>query len=92
MPDVWPRARDPEEAMSEKPKHECRCGYRCGGPGRCTLGAFVCLAQTDDKHFVKDCDHVWGSGPDFEDDDAGIFSQTCECGSTAIYHDMRNGP
>lgn len=70
----------------------CRCGYRCGGPGRCKLGVIACLQQDNDEHFVRDCDHDW-SGPTWTSDDGLMTSATCAgCGMTAISHDMRFGP
>jgi hypothetical protein len=70
----------------------CNCGYRCGGPGVCQLGVLECLQQTDGKHFVRDCDHVWDGEP-YESEDGCISSATCSrCGAVAMYHDMRFGP
>lgn len=72
------------------PPCECRCGYRCGGPGTCKLPLLECLQQTDGKHYVRDCDHRFvgehvptGNG----------WSVTCKhCGAIAMSHDMRVGP
>jgi hypothetical protein len=70
----------------------CRCGYRCGGPGRCALSITDCLATDDGKHFVKDCDHDW-TGDTWTSDDGLTSSVTCKtCGLAAIHHDMRCGP
>lgn len=49
------------------------------------------LAQQE-GHFVQDCDHVWGSGPNYDSEDGCIYSVTCECGAIAIYHGMAHGP
>jgi hypothetical protein len=69
----------------------CNCGYRCGGPGRCSLGVLECLAQPE-GHYVRDCDHDW-TGPEHRSEDGSISSATCaRCGVVAIYHDMRVGP
>ena len=69
----------------------CACGYRCGGPGKCSLDVFACLSQPE-GHFVKDCGHVW-DGPAYESQDGCLSSATCSrCGEVAIYHDMRFGP
>lgn len=69
----------------------CKCGYRCGGPGRCKLGVFDCLAQKE-GHFVVDCGHDW-SGPTAESEDRCVSTVTCaKCGMWRINHDMRNGP
>lgn len=66
----------------------CRCGYTCGGPGRCPLGAFECL---DAGHFKKDCDHKF-TGPLVHQGD-GMMSIECEaCGISAMDHDCAVGP
>ena len=75
----------------ETKKHECRCGYRCGGPGRCKLDILECLGKTDGKHYVRDCDHDFQSGPWVNLADGG-GSSSCACGLTACSHDMRVGP
>ena len=68
----------------------CDCGYRCGGPGTCKLGALECLQQTDGNHFVKDCDHDF-SGPMIEVPMGS--TRTCtKCDMTALGHDFMNGP
>lgn len=72
---------------------ECRCGYRCGGPGRCSLGVLECLQQAE-GHFTKDCGHDW-SGPVVEGEMHGgsYSSASCaHCGMEMIWHDMRFGP
>lgn len=73
----------------------CRCGYRCGGPGRCPLDPFVCLSTNDGKHFIKDCTHDF-SGPakSWEIGGGGFASSvTCvTCGVSALEHDVRSGP
>lgn len=70
---------------------QCRCGYRCGGRGRCKLGLFECLAQTE-GHFVVDCDHKW-DGPVWTSEDELSMSVTCSaCGAVRMHHDMRAGP
>jgi hypothetical protein len=70
----------------------CRCGYRCGGPGRCKLDVFDCLARDDGQHFVVDCRHDW-SGPVAESEDRCTSSVTCAtCGMWRIYHDTAAGP
>jgi len=70
---------------------ECRCGYRCGGPGVCKLGVLECLQQ-ESGHFVRDCDHDT-DGPTYNSEDGCMSSATCsKCGDVAIYHDMRVGP
>lgn len=69
---------------------ECRCGYRCGGPGVCKLDVFDCLQQ-EEGHFVRDCDH------DFSGElvavDKNSMSKVCQkCGLSALAHDMIVGP
>jgi hypothetical protein len=78
--------------MSCQQEKQCRCdcGYRCGGPGRCELGVFECLNQTDGKHFVKDCDHQF-SGP-LVPDGFGASMLCQKCGLSACTHDMMVGP
>lgn len=67
----------------------CNCGYRCGGPGRCPLGALECIAQ-ETGHFERDCEHDW-TGPAYSDE--AMSSATCaKCGMLAINHDIRFGP
>lgn len=74
---------------------ECRCGYRCGGPGVCTLDIIECLQQTDGKHFVRDCDHDF-TGPwvEFDYPGGGVEGGvTCKkCNLYVGHHDMRVGP
>ena len=72
---------------------ECKCGYRCGGPGRCSLDPLECLRQRQ-GHFVKDCGHKWGGWQQFETDWGGLIGTTiCElCGMTSISHDAAVGP
>lgn len=66
----------------------CRCGYRCGGPGVCELPALECI----EKHYVRDCDHLWSS-PFVTTPDGLGESVTCsKCGMSAMDHDMRCGP
>lgn len=68
----------------------CDCGYRCGGPGRCTLPMMECLGATDGKHFVRDCGHDF-TGHWVELPYGG--SVTCKhCGLTAEAHDCAVGP
>ncbi len=70
------------------PKCRCECGYKCGGPGRCSLSIGECLKQ--EGHYVKDCDHKW-DGPAIEEEQ--MSSVTCStCGAWAINHDMAVGP
>jgi hypothetical protein len=70
---------------------QCKCGYRCGGPGVCKLDVFECLAQPE-GHFVKDCGHDF-TGPAWESADGLMNSVTCRhCGVTAIGHDSLVGP
>lgn len=70
---------------------QCRCGYQCGGPGRCSLGFFACLEQKE-GHFVQDCGHKW-DGPVWTSEDELTSSVTCSaCGVARIHHDMRVGP
>lgn len=66
----------------------CRCGYRCGGPGRCADPE--CLTKSDGKHYVEDCTHKWGE----ELEDIGFgFSVVCvRCGMSAMRHGMMVGP
>lgn len=81
----------PEGLAPKAAPCRCACGYRCGGPGRCSLGVFKCLAQPE-GHFVVDCEHDW-SGPPWESEDGCMSSVTCaNCGATSIGHDMRFGP
>ena len=73
---------------------QCRCGYRCGGPGTCDLGVTECLRQDDGKHYVKDCDHAF-SGPMVTVSVFGMEAQSTaciKCGLPAIQHDMSRGP
>lgn len=75
-----------------KPSCGCRCGYRCGGPGKCKLGVLECLNMDDGNHYVRDCDHKW-DGPWWESPDGLEGSVTCSvCGMTAARHDMWVGP
>lgn len=74
-----------------KPECRCDCGYRCGGPGRCSLDVFECLATNDGKHFVRDCAHKFG-GP-LIDLGRGCHSVACQtCGLSAMTHDEWCGP
>lgn len=69
----------------------CQCGYRCGGPGRCSLSIRDCLQTNDGNHYVRDCGHDFSG--EMEEVGAGIFSCTCvNCGMAAIDHDARRGP
>lgn len=68
----------------------CECGYRCGGPGRCTLGVFECLQQTDGKHFVRDCDHKFGGAMIKTGHGGSVACLTC--GMLAETHDMMVRP
>ena len=56
-------------------EHECDCGYRCGGPGRCDLSIRDCQQQ---GHYVRDpeCAHVFEGA-------------TCECGVSVAAHDLK---
>jgi hypothetical protein len=72
-----------------KPSCECRCGYKCGGPNRCTLPIGECL-QRESGHYERDCDHQW-DGEAVEED--RMSTVTCsKCGTWAINHDMAVGP
>ncbi len=79
--------RQPDSDISSRPCH-CRCGYRCGGPGRCADPE--CLTKDDGKHYVNDCSHDFGG----EVVDTGFgWSVICtRCGMSAMAHDMRVGP
>lgn len=69
----------------------CRCGYTCGGPGRCELDVFECI----EKHFVKDCEHDWtGPWKEFKDPSGAVEGGvTCaKCGMYSGSHDMAVGP
>lgn len=68
---------------------ECRCGYRCGGPGRCTLPILECLAQKE-GHFVRECSHDW-TGP-IKTMEYGASASCVKCGDLEMFHDMRTGP
>ena len=69
----------------------CNCGYRCGGPGVCSLDVFKCLSMLE-GHFVRDCDHDT-VGPPWTSYDKLMSSATCsKCGNTTLFHDMRFGP
>jgi hypothetical protein len=77
--------------VTESTRCECRCGYRCGGPGRCKLDPLTCLAQSD-GHFTRDCGHDF-TGVRWTSEDGLTSSVTCRhCGLPAIFHDMRVGP
>ena len=69
---------------------ECRCGYRCGGPGACKLGVIECLQQ-EDGHFVRDCGHDF-SGPLVKIDELSSSVVCQKCGLSAAAHDMAVGP
>jgi len=69
----------------------CTCGYRCGGPGKCELPWADCIAKSDGKHFVRDCDHKF-EGPMVDQGD-GCHSVVCSvCGMSCMSHDMMVGP
>lgn len=79
--------------MTTTPKEcYCKCGYRCGGPGKCKEKPFDCLEIADGKHFVVDCGHDF-TGPwiEFENNTGG--SVTCvKCGLSSMAHAVGAGP
>lgn len=74
-----------------KPACVCRCGYRCGGPGRCQLDPFECLNQDDGQHYVRDCEHDF-SGPLVQMDELSASVVCQNCGMSAMTHDAMVGP
>lgn len=74
------------------PRHpcHCRCGYTCGGPGRCDMDTWDCI----EAHFVRDCGHKWGGWREHTlASGASWGSQVClRCGMGADVHDDTVGP
>ena len=66
---------------------ECRCGYRCGGPGVCELDILDCI----ERHFVRDCGHDF-SGPLVKIDELSSSVVCQKCGLSAAAHDAVVGP
>jgi len=79
-----------DDESTHKEMCRCDCGYRCGGPGVCSLEVMDCLQQ-ETGHFTRDCDHDF-SGP-MKEFSAGTQSVVCQkCQLPAINHDMAVGP
>lgn len=77
-----------------KEKCECRCGYICGGPGRCELWkkeGLEGMQECIEKHFKRDCDHDFSG--ELKAEGEGCYSVACQrCGMSAMSHDERTGP